>query len=87
MDYYYNKDLKFPHKFIMDRPKLHTDRATVKQRREVLEWIKENCGLYSKDYIYWGLKDRKVEPRWIDSDPEIYFKTEEYAAMFKLRWM
>ena len=84
MDYYYNEDLKFPHKFIMNSG---IERPFNKQRKEVLEWIRENCGSYNKDHIYWGLKDRIAEPRWIDSDPEIYFKTEKYATAFKLRWM
>ena len=81
--YYYNEDLKFPHKFIMDYGR---ERPPSKQRKEVLEWIRENCGSYSKDHIYWGLKDRIAGPRWTDSDPEIYFKTEKYATAFKLRW-
>lgn len=85
MDYYYSKNLKFSYKFIMCSIK--GKRPTPKQRKEVLEWIKENCGSYSKDYIYWGLKDRTAKPNWFDPDPEIYFKTEKYATAFKLRWM
>lgn len=85
MDYFYSKDLKFPYKFIMCST--NSERPTPEQRQEVLEWIKENCGSYNKDHIYWGLKDRITEPRWVDSEPEVYFKTEEYATAFKLRWM
>lgn len=82
--YYYKETIKFPYKFIMES---NPERPTGEERKEVLEWVRENCGLYNKDHIYWGLKDRKVEPCWLDSDSEIQFKTEEYATAFKLRWM
>lgn len=75
MNYYYNKRNKFSHKFVlMPIPK--------KMRLELLRWVKENCGLYNKNYIYWGLKTTSIDL----SGFEIYFKSKEIAMAFKLRW-
>ena len=66
---------KFQYKFILD----HQEKN---KRQEILNWLKENCGKYNTDYIYWGLI--KENP-WI-TGVELYFKTEDMAMAFKLRW-
>lgn len=68
---------KFPYKIILK------NEVDYKSRQEILKWIKENCGKYNKDYVYWALNQRTV---WVGGS-EIYFKTEELAMAFKLRWL
>jgi len=66
---------KFPYKII-------TVKLDDKQRRELLNWLKDNCGKYNQDYVYWALKDGCM---W-DGCSEIFFKAEEHAMAFKLAW-
>ncbi len=67
---------KFLYKFIL---KNAIDRDL---RKYIVAWLKENCGKYNENYIYWGLKKDNI---WCDG-PEIYFRTEDLAMAFKLRW-
>lgn len=67
---------KFPYKIILSKE------IDSNSRQEILKWIKENCGKYNQDYIYWALKKGNM---W-NGDSELYFKTEENAMAFKLMW-
>lgn len=68
---------KFSYKFILNK------NINYEKRQEILTWLKENCGKYNQDYIYWALKKGNM---W-NGDSELYFKTEELAMAFKLRWL
>lgn len=75
MRQYYIKENKFPYKFI---PVFGHD-----ARKEILNWLRDECGRYNKDYIYWGLKGNPFDIIGF----ELYFKSKENAMAFKLRWL
>lgn len=79
-------ELKPPRKF---QYKIITIKLDDKNRKEILKWLKDNCGKYNQDYIYWALKEGNS---WNGGHhhyggSEIYFKTEELAMAFKIRWI
>jgi len=76
MSYYHDNKNKFSHKFNIC--------LDYKNRQELVSWLKENCGLYNKDYIYWALKARVIGQH---DRFDIYFKSKENAMAFKLVWM
>ncbi len=71
----YNPKNKFSYYFGVDK-------LTVTDRIEVIKWLKENCGKYNQDYIYWALTQRN----YAGSGAQIYFMAEDNAAAFKLTW-
>lgn len=69
---------KFPHKFDIKR-------LDVESSVEMIAWLRENCGKYNQDYIYWGLKRSTTQMIFANST-EVHIKNEQDAFAFKLRW-
>ncbi len=73
-----NTKNKFRHKFIITR-------LDPKSSQEMISWLKEICGKYNQDYIYWALLPSTIRASFANP-PEIYIKDEQDAFAFKMRW-